>query len=231
MTKIIRSRGGLKVLMLLMAIGFSLTSVAQYDTLHLYYNNISVTPHDTTLAKMDKWIKSLNGKHQDMKVVGYYHKLEFKKYAQERVDEMFLVINRKARSLFTIEEMVTRKGKDFQRTTVDLIYKPTGGAVAAKEKPATKEKEGAKAETKGEKEETKTAKAKKEEKESDKEEKAEKPKKEKPAKEEKEKSSKDDDEKDKKDDKKVSEKKEKEKKKTKEEKPGKTETWEAKPIE
>lgn len=104
---------------------------AQTDTLHLYYHNTATKPHDTTLAKMDKWIKSLNGKHQDLKVIGYYHKLEFKKFAQERVDEMFLVVNRKARSLFTITEMAAKKGKDYQRTTVDLIYTRTGSSGAA----------------------------------------------------------------------------------------------------
>src|SRR4051812_48928104 len=88
--------------MIVAAVLFTTTVSAQkYDTLHLYYNQISVQPHDTTLAKMDKWIKSLNGKHQDIKIVAYYHKFEFKKYAQERVDEMFLTVNRKARSLFT----------------------------------------------------------------------------------------------------------------------------------
>jgi hypothetical protein len=119
-------------------------SAQNYDTLHLYYNNISVQPHDTTLKKLDKWIKGLNGKHQDIKIIAYYHKLEFKKYSQQRIDEMFLTINRKARPLFTITEMKPAKGKDFQRTTVDIIYTPTGGSsepAAKKEAPADNKKE------------------------------------------------------------------------------------------
>jgi hypothetical protein len=136
-------------IMLLAAVLFtSKMSAQKYDTLHLYYNNISVQPHDTTLKKMDRWIASLKGKHQDIKIIAYYHKMEFKKYSQERVDEMFLIINRKARPLFTITEMKPAKGKDYQRTTVDIIYTPTGGSADAaastpkKEEAPEKKKEG-----------------------------------------------------------------------------------------
>ncbi len=129
---------------------------AQYDTLHIYYHNTAVTPHDTSLAKLDRWIKSLNGNKVDLTVVGYYHKLEFKKFAQERVDEMFLVLNRKSRSSFNIQEMVTKKGKDYQRTTVDLIYKRPAAAEKTAENKKSENKGAvaggaAKADTKSEK--------------------------------------------------------------------------------
>lgn len=98
---------------------------AQSDTLHLNYDNIKVVPHDTTLKKMDAWIKSLNGVHQDISVYAYFSKLEFKKFAQERADEMFLILNRKARSLFTIVYIGPKKGETSQRSRVDIVYKKT----------------------------------------------------------------------------------------------------------
>lgn len=51
---------------------------SQSDTLHLNYDNIKVVPHDTTLKKLDAWIKSMNGVHQDISVYAYFSKLEFK---------------------------------------------------------------------------------------------------------------------------------------------------------
>lgn len=101
------------------------------DTLHLIYHHTQNKAHDTTLKHIDRWIKSLNGTHMDITVVGYYPSTNFKPFAQERVDEMFLILNRKGRELFTFGEFVSKKGKDYQRTTVDIIYTPTGSAAAA----------------------------------------------------------------------------------------------------
>lgn len=101
------------------------------DTLHLIYHHTQNKAHDTTLKHIDRWIKSLNGTHMDITVVGYYPSSNFKPFAQERVDEMFLILNRKGRELFTFGEFAAKKGKDYQRTTVDIIYTPTGGAAAA----------------------------------------------------------------------------------------------------
>src|SRR5438046_1102073 len=70
---------------------------SQEGTLHLNYQAIKTEPHDTTLAKIDQWVKKLNGQHVDISVIGYYNKVEFRKYAQQRCDELFLVLNRKAR--------------------------------------------------------------------------------------------------------------------------------------
>lgn len=140
---------------------------AQSDTLHLNYDNISTVPHDTTLAKLDAWIKKLNGTHVNINVYAYFSKPEFKKYAQQRADEMFLILNRKARSLFTIEFIGPKRGENSQRSRVDIVYQkaktPEEIAAAAAEKA---KEEAAKAEEKKKKDEEKAKKesAKKEEK-------------------------------------------------------------------
>jgi len=128
------------------------------DTLHLYYHHTQMKAHDTTLAKIDAWVKKLNGKHQDITVIAYFHKPEFKKFSQERADEMFLILNRKARELITIESIGPKKGKDSQRTTVDIIYKKT---VNAEEAAAMATKAKAEEEKKKEDEKTAAAEAKK----------------------------------------------------------------------
>lgn len=146
----------------------SFVSQAQtQDTLHVNYDNIKVTPHDTALAKMDAWIKSLNGAHVDINVYAYYSKIEFKKYAQQRADEMFLILNRKARSQFTIVFIGPKKGENSQRSRVDIVYtrpltEAEKAAIAAKEAEA-KAEEAKKA---AEKEAEKAAKAAEKEKKS-----------------------------------------------------------------
>lgn len=235
----------------LLFVGIS-AGFAQPDTLHLYYHHTATTPHDTTLAKMDKWIKSLNGQHQDLRIVGYFHKYEFRKFAQERVDEMFLVVNRKARSLFTIKETVAQRGKDYQRTTVDLIYQRTGGgekkaAAKAADKPAKKEEtssgdddskgKAVKAEKSDKSDKAdksgKSEKADKEKKAVKKEEAREDKSDEKAEKKSEKSAKKSDKDKSDDDDKKESKSSKTKDKPAKKDKPsdGKTETWEAKPIE
>lgn len=110
---------------LLIMFVFTAPMLSQSDTLHLIYHHTQKAAHDTTLARIDKWIKTLKGKHVDITVIGYYPQSNIKPYAQERVDELFLVLNRKARDLFTFGEFTTKKGKDYQRTMVDIIYKPS----------------------------------------------------------------------------------------------------------
>lgn len=124
--------------MMLMAIGISQPLVSQNDTLHLNYVQVQTKMPDSTEAKIAQWAKSLNGRHVDVNVIAYYHKSEFKKYAQERADEMFLILNRKARALITIQSINTKKGESSQRSRVDVIYTSSGGATApvAKTEPA-----------------------------------------------------------------------------------------------
>ena len=145
---------------------------AQADTLHLNYYLSQVMPHDTTSAKIDKWVKSLKGQPVKITVAAYYHKPEFKKFAQQRCDELFLVLNRKARSLITIESIGPRKGKDFQRSMVDIIYSAPGSQAgpapekAADGKAVAKGKEEAKPAAQGKNKASGKANAKKENQES-----------------------------------------------------------------
>lgn len=106
----------------------------QNDTLHLNYHYTQNTAHDTTQKKIDKWIKSLNGKHVNIDIIAYYHKSEFKPAAVSRTEDLFIVINRKARNQVTIDNMEQRKGKNSQRTLVDIVYRSTDGTII--EKPA-----------------------------------------------------------------------------------------------
>ncbi|MDI1356153.1 MAG: hypothetical protein PSX36_14635 [bacterium] len=117
------------------------TGRAQSDTLHLYYIQTQSTIQDSTNKKIDNWVKSLNGKHVDIDVVAYYSKLEYKKFAQQRNDELFLVLNRKARALITIGFIGPKKGENSQRTTVDIIYHLTGTPKVAPVTPALGKKE------------------------------------------------------------------------------------------
>lgn len=121
---------------------FAQSGRSQSDTLHLYYVQTQTTISDSTGKKIDRWVKSLNGKHVDINVVAYYSKLEYKKFAQQRADELFLVLNRKARALITIESIGPKKGENSQRTTVDIIYHLTGtpAVLAPKVEVAKKEK-------------------------------------------------------------------------------------------
>lgn len=152
-----------KAIILAAASILSLRSHAQTDTLHLYYNQIKTQLHDTSLAKMDRWIKSLNGNHTTINVVAYYSQSDYKKYAQERADDLFLVINRKARPLFTIETIGPKKGKNSQRSTVDIIYmRPVSPAEAAAAEAKLQAQAAEKAEA------IKTAAAEKERKEAEK---------------------------------------------------------------
>lgn len=130
-----------------LAFTFLFFSARSQDTLHLNYHFTQILPHDSTQAKIDKWVKSLNGQHVDIKVIAYFNRSEFKKVSQQRCDELFLVLNRKARSLITIEFIGTKAGKDYQRTMVDIIYSYTGAAekaaaaaIAEKEKQKAEEK-------------------------------------------------------------------------------------------
>lgn len=98
---------------------------AQSDTLHLHYLGTQIQLHDTSVARIEHWAKSLNGKHVDIEVLAYFHKSEFKKFASQRADELFLELNRKARSLITITFIGPRKGADSQRSMVDVVYRPS----------------------------------------------------------------------------------------------------------
>lgn len=133
-----------KLAVIICFITASLFTKAQ-DTLHLNFHHTQVTVHDSLQKKVEAWAKSLNGKHVNINVYGYYHRPEFRKFAQQRCDEMFLVLNRKARSLITIESIGPKKGEDYQRTRVDIVYYDPS-AINAAQKAKLESEAAAKAE-------------------------------------------------------------------------------------
>ena len=124
-------------------------SVSQTDTLHIYYQGLQTKTLDSNETKIANWAKTLKGKRVDVTVLAYYEKMDYKKYAQERADEMFLSLNRKARDLITIKSIGPKKGQKHQRSTLDVVYNISG----SEDKVVTAEK---KESAKNEKEEEKT---------------------------------------------------------------------------
>src|SRR5258706_15226869 len=96
------------------------------DTLHLDFGNTQTVPDKVIEDKIVAWGKTLGGKKQNIDIVAYYHKADFKKFAEQRVEEMFLSVNRKVRDLVVIKKQEAKKGDSFQRTRVDIIYSPQG---------------------------------------------------------------------------------------------------------
>ena len=95
---------------------FCLNQGFSQDTLHLDFKATQTVPDKLIEDKIVAWGKTLNGKKQDINIVAYYHKGEFKKFAEERLQEMFLSVNRKVRELVTIKTQEAKKGEDYQRT-------------------------------------------------------------------------------------------------------------------
>ena len=106
--------------------------ISQTDTLHLYYQGLQTKTLDSNEAKVGAWAKTFKGKHVDVQVLCYYEKAEYKKYSQERSDEMFIILNRKARDLITITSNAPKKGAKSQRSMVDIVYTSIGVSGANK---------------------------------------------------------------------------------------------------
>jgi len=119
-----------KFLALLLFFSLAFTKATAQDTLHIYYQNLNTKIVDTNETKIKKWAKSLGGKKVDLQVLCYYNDKEFKKYSQERSDELFLVLNRQARDLINITSNGPVKGAKSQRSKVDIVYTFQGQAPA-----------------------------------------------------------------------------------------------------
>jgi hypothetical protein len=129
------------------------------DTLHLDFKATQTVPDKVIEDKIVAWGKTLNGKKQDINIVAYYHKGEFKKFAEERLQEMFLSVNRKVRELVTIKTQEAKKGEDYQRTRVDIIHWAEGSdPKTMADKKKAEEKAAKEAEKKKKDEEEKLAK-------------------------------------------------------------------------
>jgi hypothetical protein len=126
-------------LLLLSAFFYSFQGQSQTDTLHIYYRGLETKIQDSTEAKIANWAKSLKGKKVDIEVLAYYNDAQFKKYSQERSDEIYIVINRKARDLINIKFIGPKKGAKSQRSMADIIYtfQGTTPAPVAEEKKKT----------------------------------------------------------------------------------------------
>lgn len=111
---------------------------AQSDTLHIYYQGLYTKILDSNETKIGKWAKSLNGKKVDVQVLAYYNDKEFKKYSQERADELFLILNRKARDVINITSIGPAKGQKSQRSKADIVYTVQGQPAAVNVVPAEK---------------------------------------------------------------------------------------------
>ncbi len=112
-------------LAVILTIGFFMSLnqiVLAQDTLHIYYQGLQTKILDSNDAKISKWVKSLNGRKVQIEIYSYYEKGEFKKYMTERTDELFMVVNRKARDFITVKFMGAVKGKKSQRSVADLVY-------------------------------------------------------------------------------------------------------------
>jgi hypothetical protein len=96
--------------------------LAQKDTLHLYYMGSQTTVADSNDAKLTKWAKSLKGKHAYVEIYTYYDNSDFKAGMTERCENLYLVVNRKARDLITIKKSGALKGKKHQRYVADIVY-------------------------------------------------------------------------------------------------------------
>ena len=114
---------------------------AQKDTLHIFYQGYSTKMLDSNETKIGNWAKSLKGKHVNVDVLCYYYDSEHKKEAAERSEEMFLILNRKARELITINSNAPKKGEKSQRTRVDIVYSfaDGSGAITSDKKTEVKE--------------------------------------------------------------------------------------------
>lgn len=158
----------IKLSVILIAITSFQLSFGQ-DTLHLDFGNTQTVPDKAMEDKIVAWGKTLNGKKQDIKVRAYYHKADFKEFAQKRLDEMYLSLNRKVRDVINIKEQEVKKGDNYQRVRVDIIYWPTGMDEKSLAKDNKKDAKEDKKEDKKEKEDKKSDKkdSKKDDKKSD----------------------------------------------------------------
>jgi hypothetical protein len=95
---------------------------SQFDTLHIYYLGSNTKTLDSNDAKIANWAKTLPAQKTDIKIFAYYTESANKEAAKQRTEEIFLVVNRKARDKVNIISYTPEKGKKYQRSVVDIIY-------------------------------------------------------------------------------------------------------------
>lgn len=116
------------------------------DTLHIYYAGLQTQILDSNDVKIAKWAKSLNGKHHDVELYTYYDNSDFKKHMIDRLENLNMIVLRKARDITSVKNMQTLKGKKSQRIVADIVFFssdiPTSPVVNTEEKkPESKKTE------------------------------------------------------------------------------------------
>lgn len=106
------------------------SAYSQKDTLHIYYMGMQTAILDSNDAKITRWVKSLNGRHVDLEIYTYYDNSDFKKYMNERMENLHMVVNRKARDQISVKFMGPVKGKKSQRSVADVVYTSANPAPA-----------------------------------------------------------------------------------------------------
>jgi len=110
---------GLAMLLVVMTMGLQ----AQRDTLRLMYQGVKTEVLDSNETKIAEWAKKLpKGVKTNIDIIAYYDNGDFKKFMVERVENVFLMVNRKARDLVKINKSEAIRGKKNQRYQVDIIF-------------------------------------------------------------------------------------------------------------
>jgi len=130
----------IRFILLLGSIVFVQFTHGQADTIHLYYQLSATQLPDTTETKLANWAKSLNKQQTYVDIIAYYETNELKKVAQERLEEVNLLVIRKARDFTTIGSSKIMKGSKSQRSTVDIIYSKGDKAPMLESKKVATEK-------------------------------------------------------------------------------------------
>lgn len=95
---------------------------AQKDTLRIYYSGLQTAVTDSSDKKITKWVKNLKGKKVIIEIYTYYDNGDYKKYMQERYDNLYTVVVRKARDQITLVDNGVKKASKSRRTYADIIW-------------------------------------------------------------------------------------------------------------
>lgn len=100
----------------------SVKLIGQRDTIPLYYSGLAVKLLDSNEVKIGNWANTLKGSKIDVEIHAYYDKSEFKDIAKQRIDDIALVVVRKARDYTNITFQGPKKSDKSKRSRVDIIY-------------------------------------------------------------------------------------------------------------
>lgn len=128
----------------ILAFVFSQNLFSQTDTLRLNYYYTQVAPHDSNVAKIDKWVKGLNGRKVNVNTYAYYYKASYKELSEQRLKELFIILSRKARAQITFGEQKTKKGDESEKGIIHIAYSFADSKPTTDSKPEPKKTDVAK---------------------------------------------------------------------------------------